>query len=589
MGTRLKRTLLLIMTLALLFAAGANIAPLQELRQRYDLSSEPEKGISPQVALATQVLGWGRGIIIDVLWIRMEALKNADKYFELVQLADWACKLAPRFPKVWDFQAWNLAYNVSCRVDYLLDRWDWVWSGISLLRDRGIVENPNAWELYESLSWMIMHKIGQQDDNAHFFYKQQFALDVHSALGGSGERSILKALAQMPDERSVLLADPEVSAIVQPCSEMGFDVIDSFFDLLARRQAVPSGVVEIVERPANAKGMAKIEAFVRRRRIKREFGLDPQIMLELMDEYGDFDWRSPYPYALYWAEIGARRLAEFQERYEEKAEQYGLRTTKQSDTHGQQGLYEWHEVQFIRLIYMALQSQVMHGRILYNTRGELVADMGTDYRFADKTMEVFEEASGEFRERFENGVEQGYEYFLRRGIIEFYFMGDTDKSQRYYATLSKRFPDETYGKNYGEYIEWALDDYMSAMTFSDVRRLLRGYSYNYYICIGSNADAKAEALEGEAKAIAKHYNDDATQLREMVRYEEIKNSALTDILSGVVAVAPDVLANLKARLNEIQPGVVDLILENLRKSGKLPPEREKIDEDLLHDTPRPSR
>jgi hypothetical protein len=99
----------------LLFVAGLGLGPLQQMRAKYGLSSEPVKGLSPQLALATQILGWGRGIVIDVLWIRMEALKEDEKFFELVQLADWACQLAPRFPQVWDVQSWNLAWNVSAR------------------------------------------------------------------------------------------------------------------------------------------------------------------------------------------------------------------------------------------------------------------------------------------------------------------------------------------------------------------------------------------------------------------------------------------------------------------------------------------
>ena len=158
MQSTIKRLLLLLLAFAMLTGAGLTLNGLQGMRREYDLTSEPVEGLSPEVALATQMLGWGRGILIDVLWIRMESLKRQDKYFELVQLADWACKLAPRFPEVWEFQAWNLAYNVSCRVDYLWDRWDWVWSGIKLLRDDGIRWNPNAFQLYASLSWMILDR-----------------------------------------------------------------------------------------------------------------------------------------------------------------------------------------------------------------------------------------------------------------------------------------------------------------------------------------------------------------------------------------------------------------------------------------------
>jgi len=583
MHTKVKRLLLLTLALGLLVGAGTQLNGLQQMRKDYDLASEPVRGISPQVALATQMLGWGRGILIDILWIRLESLKNQDKYFELVQLADWACKLAPRFPKVWEFHAWNLAYNVSCRVDYLWDRWDWVWNGVKLLRDEGIRWNPNAYELYESLSWMMMHKIGQQDDNAHFFYKQQFAAMAHRILAGGGDRVMLEALASAAKTKAELLEDPMVARAVDECAALEFDLVERFFSVLATDPSVPDGVKDLVSDPRYLDAMKEIESFVRAGQLHEQFGLDATSMLRVMDEYGPFDWRSPYPHAIYWADAGLQRLKEFESRFYGAIDEVGREKPMAHEGderyRGEEELYEWHEVQLNRLLYMGMQSLVMHGRVLFNTRGQLVADMGTDYRFADRTMAVFENASGRFGERFEEGIREGYQHFLSRGVIEFHFMGDPRKSRRYYDVLDKRFHDYTYEKNFDEYLLWKLRDYKSAMSFSDARRLLRAHCYQYWICIGSNADDKAQALESEALVIAEGYNEEAEDLRSTVRYKEIRESALVDILTGIVRISPDVLANLKYKLNEERPGFVDSVLARLEQQGTKPPELEDVDEE----------
>jgi len=594
MHSKVKRFVLLVMACGFLVGSGFTLKPLQRMRARYDLTSAPVTGISPQLALATQVLGWGRGILIDILWIRMESLKSQDRYFELVQLADWACKLAPRFPKVWDFQAWNLAYNVSCRVDYLEDRWAWVLSGIELLRDSGIPENPNAWGLYESLSWIIFHKIGQQDDNAHFFYKQKFARMMHRVLGGGGERKVLESLVNAPKTREELVLDEKVKDVVDRASEMGYDIVEGLFDIQERASWVPEQVMKLAFDPANANTMAKIQAYARARELAK-MNLDPAEMIKLMDTYGDFDWRSPYPHAIYWASIGLDRLEAFESRMYGTIEKLGMeeplahKAGEAEQYTEDERLYVWHEVNLTRLICVSLQSLVMHGRVIYDRYGRVMADMGTDYRFADQTLKAYEDAIGKFGRRFARGSEEGLQNFLARGIVEFYFMGQTAKSREYYAKLQSMYPEKTYGKGFDEYLEWRLNDFASSMTFSDARRLVRGYAWQYYLCIGCNQDDKAQVREGEAKAIAQHFNKDADSIREMIRYEQIKESILVDILSERMPLPPEVLANLKNRLNDMQPGIVERILARVKATETAPElEEEEVDEELkMESTAKP--
>jgi hypothetical protein len=255
--------LFFVLAVGLLFGAGTALKPLQDMRQRYDLTSEPDKGISPQLALATQVLGWGRGLIIDVIWIRMESLKTQERFFELVQLADWACKLAPRFPQVWDIQSWNLAYNVSCLVPHLPDRWAWIRSAIELLREDGIPKNPNSAMLYDRLAWIYFHKIGEQDDNAHMFYKEQFALLMHEVIGGEGDDETLTAFINAPRTTEELLQDQEVLSLWTECTAHGFDIAESFFEWYKRTPSVPTAVRQILVRPENSEALRRIEIYAR--------------------------------------------------------------------------------------------------------------------------------------------------------------------------------------------------------------------------------------------------------------------------------------------------------------------------------------
>jgi hypothetical protein len=209
----------------------------------------PLKNAPPLLAFTTVALGGLRGLIANALWIRMNDLQNEDKFFEMVQLADWTTALEPHFTQVWTEQAWNMAYNVSVKFKNPEDRWHWVERGIQLLRDRGIPLNPDAPLLYRELSWFFQHKMGQNLDDAHMTYKLRWAQEMQNVLGGR------------PD-------------------------------------------IEALEHPKTA------EERERARKVRDVYKMDPAIIQKVDEEYGPFDWRLPDAHAVYWAEEYRQKAAD---------------------------------------------------------------------------------------------------------------------------------------------------------------------------------------------------------------------------------------------------------------------------------------
>ena len=145
---------------------------------------DPLENAPPVLAFTTVALGGFRGLIANALWMRLSDLQLEDKYFEMVQLCDWITKLQPRMVAVWQFQAWNEAYNISVKFKSHEDRWRWVQRGIALLRDEGLHYNPNETRLYRDLSWLYQHKVGAYLDDAHMLYKLRWAQEMQGVLGG---------------------------------------------------------------------------------------------------------------------------------------------------------------------------------------------------------------------------------------------------------------------------------------------------------------------------------------------------------------------------------------------------------------------
>ena len=175
----------LLLALALLGVAPRLNESVRSLREDLRLTqADPLENAPPLVAFTTVAFGGFRGILADLLWLRAGRLQEEGRYFELVQLADWITKLEPRFTPVWAYQAWNLAYNISVLFNEPEDRWRWVSSGVTLLRDEGLKYNPGDARLLYELGWIFQHKIGGNTDQMHLYYKQEWAREMGELFSG---------------------------------------------------------------------------------------------------------------------------------------------------------------------------------------------------------------------------------------------------------------------------------------------------------------------------------------------------------------------------------------------------------------------
>jgi hypothetical protein len=177
--------LLVVLAFACIWGAGSRHTPLLEKRAEYHLDSgKPLENAPPLMAFTTVVMGGFSGLLADVLWLRISYLQDDGKYLEIVQLADWITKLEPRCEEIWSYHAWNMAYNMSVAMSDLEDRWRWVESGITLLRDEGVVYNPADAALYFDVGMLFQDKVGRENDSAQRYYKFKWAEEMEQFFGG---------------------------------------------------------------------------------------------------------------------------------------------------------------------------------------------------------------------------------------------------------------------------------------------------------------------------------------------------------------------------------------------------------------------
>jgi len=62
--------------------------------------NEPLVNAPPSLAFASVALGAFRGLLVDILWMRADKLKEDGQFFDAKQLAEWITVLQPRFAAV---------------------------------------------------------------------------------------------------------------------------------------------------------------------------------------------------------------------------------------------------------------------------------------------------------------------------------------------------------------------------------------------------------------------------------------------------------------------------------------------------------
>jgi hypothetical protein len=157
---------------------------LAQLRSQYELSQADLGEIDPAsetMKLAT--LGM-RGIAANLLWERANRFKREHDWDNLTATLNQISKLQPNFISVWQFQGWNLAYNVSVEFDDYRSRYHWVKRGINFLRE-GVRHNSQEPVLYWELGWTFGHKIGKADEYVQFRRLYREDDDFHRELSAN--------------------------------------------------------------------------------------------------------------------------------------------------------------------------------------------------------------------------------------------------------------------------------------------------------------------------------------------------------------------------------------------------------------------
>lgn len=128
--------------------------------------------LGPTESIPIILLGSFRGIMVDFLWIKGIARHEEKKYYDLLAINNLIAKLQPRFPAVWIFQSWNMAYNIAHEWNTPESKWKWIKAGLEFA-ERGAVKNPASGDLFFEIGFIYFHKFSAKAIKYSGYYRKR--------------------------------------------------------------------------------------------------------------------------------------------------------------------------------------------------------------------------------------------------------------------------------------------------------------------------------------------------------------------------------------------------------------------------------
>ncbi|MCD6405268.1 MAG: hypothetical protein J7M19_05545 [Planctomycetes bacterium] len=150
-----------IISLATAVVCLALIVPVQSRIDAMRTQLVDEDVLPPQLPLAaasSAALGGFRGIAVDILWIQADSMITKKQFYQLKTYYELISTLQPNFPAVWEFNMWNLAFNIEAEWGRPEEKWKWIKEGIEFGK-KGLEFNKGSASLNTWVGWLYYKKV----------------------------------------------------------------------------------------------------------------------------------------------------------------------------------------------------------------------------------------------------------------------------------------------------------------------------------------------------------------------------------------------------------------------------------------------
>lgn len=513
-----------VIALGFLIVAGTQLDSINRQRQDMNLIIDKPENMPPSLAFATVATGAFRGLVVDVLWMRADKLKEEKQFYDARQLAEWITILQPRFASVWEFHAWNMAYNISVTIPASQpdQRWRWVKNGYELLRDQAIDKYKlKNITLYRELARIFQHKIGGVSDDANKYYKLQLALALEPLLGPADDK-YFDALAESPTTWQGITGDPNVAGLIEALksADDAFsdeqEFVNNYLSLRQNSSRFKPDAGRVIDDFRGTEALETFDIFARAYHLRRTWKLDPVLMRDLNKTYGPIDWndpnkhlpldwRHPDTHAIYWAVLGLKINA--RERSEEI--ETGETNTDRIVAHSLQNLFRYGKM-FINDYAVQVTSddpsQEPKTRIFKEVF--LSPDLRMFESYNASTLAILEKYNTEEEQGTYESMQNGHRNMLINAIFSFYQAGHRNQAQKIYNELRRLYPRDDFKVPLEVFARKRLLEELDSIGIQDATEQIMAIFNESYYFYAIRDDEAAFDRERMATDLYNYYQDE---------------------------------------------------------------------------------
>ncbi len=538
----------IFIAVVLFVISGSSLDYINSQRQKMQLvSNEPLKNAPPSLAFATVAMGAFRGLVVDILWIRADKLKEQGQFFDAKQLAEWITTLQPRFSAVWVFHAWNMAYNISVTIPATQpdQRWQWVKNGYELLRDQGIPLNPKSLELYRELARIFQHKIGDVADDAHKYYKLQLALSMEPLLGPA-DNQYFEALAKAPAQWQQIVSDANVAQLISTLksADKAFSddnqFVSNYLSLRQNPARFNPNAFAVIDGFRGTSGLEKFDVFAKAYQLRNVWKLDPSLMLELNKTYGpvDFtdpnkrfplDWRHSDSHAIYWGVKGLQEVSKKESRTIDFVET----NTDRIVAHSLQNLFRNGKI-FIYDVPIEISNETSEQPMQTVVKEIFLRpDLRMFEPYNRSVLAILDKYKDYERRGSYESLQDGHRNMLKNALFMFYQTGHIGQAQKIFDMLRQMYPRPEFQGSLVNYARKRWIEELDSVSPNDAKEQVIALMRESYLRYALRDDDEAFGREKIAKEIWDLYlseKDDVVRLS-IPEFSLLRYLALIDFLN----------------------------------------------------------
>lgn len=513
----------------LLFLGGTQLDYINAQREAMDLvTNAPLENAPPSLAFATVAMGAFRGLVVDILWMRADKLKEEGQFFDARQLAEWITTLQPRFAAVWEFHAWNMAYNISVAIPASQpeQRWRWVRNGYELLRDKGIPTNPKSLPLYRELARIFQHKMGGVSDDCHKYYKMQLAQMMSPLLWSQdndlnpNDNAYFDALIRAPWTWAEAEADPNMAPFITALREADETFADretfarNYIALRLDPERFQPAAFQVIDTYRGTTALKRFDIFAKAYELRHTWKLEPALMAEVNQLHGpiDFedpnthlplDYRHPDSHAIYWA-VKVLKVASLDKTRDLTTDEMN---TDRIVAHSLQNLFRYGKIMlFTRPAETVPPEQAGSSPAPQGVRRDIF--LGPDLRIFDSYNKALLAILAKYqddRSRIES-YQNGHRNMLKNAVLSFYQAGLKRQALDIYNELRKRYPIDDFKVSLEQYVTNRFTEELQNMGIHDAREQIAALLAEAYAQYALGNDDAAAGREQLAQQVYDFYN-----------------------------------------------------------------------------------